>query len=86
MIFSSILTAVMAPKALYIDPAATTVLLSSVSAIVIAVGATAVLLWRRAKKKVSNALHIDPNAHKEVEDEIEFKEDETEKSDNEKND
>lgn len=74
-------TATMTPNALYIDPAATTVLLSSVSAIVIAVGATAVLLWRRAKKKVSSALHIDPNAHKEVEDEIEIKEDNDTKND-----
>lgn len=54
----------------YIDPAATTVLISSLSAIVIAVGATAVVVWRRAKKKVANALHIDENAGKEVEEDL----------------
>ena len=54
----------------YIDPAATTILLTSISSIVIAVGATAVILWRKAKKKVATTLHIDENANKEVEDEL----------------
>ena len=57
-------------KMLYIDPAATSVLLSSITAIVIAVGASAIILWRKVKKKVSKTLHIDPNAGKEVEDEL----------------
>jgi hypothetical protein len=56
--------------ALYIDPAATTVIITSISGIVIAVGATAVILWRKAKKKVATVLHIDENANKEVEDEL----------------
>jgi hypothetical protein len=56
--------------ALYIDPAATTVIITSISGIVIAVGATAVILWRKAKKKVASALHIDENANKEVEEEL----------------
>ncbi len=56
--------------ALYIDPAATTVIVTSISGIVIAVGATAVILWRKAKKKVATVLHIDENANKEVEDEL----------------
>lgn len=60
----------------YIDPAATSVLLTSISGIVIAVGATAVILWRKAKKKVSQALHIDENANKEVEEDIVVKDDE----------
>jgi hypothetical protein len=54
----------------YIDPAATTVVLTSISGIAIAVGATAVILWRKAKKKVANALHIDENANKEVEEDL----------------
>lgn len=54
----------------YIDPAATSVLLSSITAIVIAVGASAIVLWRKFKKKVSKTLHIDPNAGKEVEEDI----------------
>ena len=40
------------------------------SAIVAAVGATAIVLWRKAKKKVGKVLKIDPNANKEVEEEI----------------
>ena len=56
--------------ALYIDPAATTVIITSISGIVIAVGATAVILWRKAKKKVADVLHIDENANKEVEEEL----------------
>ena len=56
--------------ALYIDPAATTVIITSISGIVIAIGATAVILWRKAKKKVATVLHIDENANKEVEDEL----------------
>lgn len=56
--------------AAYIDPAATTVVITSISGIVIAVGATAVILWRKAKKKVATALHIDENANKEVEEEL----------------
>ena len=56
--------------ALYIDPAATTVIITSISGIVIAVGATAVILWRKAKKKVATVIHIDENANKEVEEEL----------------
>lgn len=54
----------------YIDPAATSILLSSITAIVVAVGATFIVLWRKFKKGVSKALHIDPNAGKEVEDDL----------------
>lgn len=57
-------------NAMYIDPAATTVIITSISGIAIAVGATAVILWRKAKKKVANVLHIDENANKEVEEEL----------------
>ena len=58
------------PVAGYLDPAATSILVTSISGIVIAVSATAVILWRKAKKKVANALHIDENANKEVEEEL----------------
>ena len=54
----------------YIDPAATSILLSSITAIVVAVGATFIVLWRKFKKGVSKALHIDPNAGKEVEEDL----------------
>ena len=54
----------------YIDPSSVTIVITSISAIVIAVGAIAVILWRKAKKKVAETLHIDENANKEVEDEL----------------
>ena len=58
------------PTALYLDPAATSILVTSISGVVIAVSATAVILWRKAKKKVAIALHIDENANKEVEEDL----------------
>ena len=67
---------VVQPTAAYIDPSTTTILISSISGIVIALGAGAVILWRKAKKKVANVLHIDENAGKEVEEELVIKEDE----------
>lgn len=54
----------------YLDPTSTTILITSISSIAIAVGATAVVMWRKAKKKVTSTLHIDLNANKEVEDEL----------------
>jgi hypothetical protein len=61
---------VITPSSLYLDPAATSILLTSITGVIIAVGATAVILWRKAKKKVAKVLHIDENANKEVEEEI----------------
>ena len=61
---------ILTPNALYLDPAATSILLTSITGVVIAVSATAVIIWRKAKKKVAKALHIDENANKEVEEEI----------------
>lgn len=55
---------------LYLDPAATTAIVTSLSAIVAAVGATFIIRWRKIKKGVSKTLKIDENAHKEVEDEL----------------
>ncbi|MBQ3019079.1 MAG: hypothetical protein IJD77_00640 [Clostridia bacterium] len=57
-------------KLLYIDPAATTALLSSITAIAVACGATFIILWRKLKKGVKKTLHIDENANKDVEDEL----------------
>ena len=55
---------------LYVDPSAVSIIITSISAIIAAVGAVAIVLWRKAKNKVSKVLHIDPNANKEVEEEI----------------
>lgn len=62
---------------LYIDPAATTALISSLTAIVVAVGASGIVIWRKFKKKVDKTLNKDPNANKEVEDELVINDEET---------
>ena len=66
---------------LYIDPAATSVLITSLTAIVVAVGASAIVIWRKLKKKVDKTLKIDPNANKEVEEELVILDEEIEKAD-----
>ena len=66
---------------LYIDPAATTVLLTSITAIVAAIGASAIIIWRKLKKKVKKTFHIDENANKEVEDDLVITEDNSNKED-----
>ena len=58
---------------LYIDPAATTALLSSITAILVACGAVFIIVWRKMKRGAQKILHIDENANKEVESEIELK-------------
>lgn len=63
---------------LYIDPAATTALLSSITAIAVACGAVFIILWRKMKKGAQKILHIDENANKEVEDELVIADDTTE--------
>ncbi len=63
-------------NAAYIDPSAVSTLLVSISTVAIALGAAVVIFVRRAKKKVTKALHIDENANKEVEEEIVIKDDE----------
>ena len=64
---------VVQPTAAYIDPSTTTILISSISGIVIAIGAGAVILWRKAKKKAALLLNINENAHKKVEEDLVIK-------------
>ena len=66
----NLISYIVSPTAAYLDPAATSILLTSITGVVIAVGATAVIIWRKAKKKVAKVLHIDENANKEVEEDI----------------
>lgn len=68
---------------LYIDPSAVTVAVSSISGIAIAMGAAIAIWWTRAKKKAAEKLHIDANAHKEVEDELVINSDDKSSSDGE---
>lgn len=70
-----IINVAVSPMSAYIDPASVSILLTSISGIVIAVGAAAIILWRKAKKAVAKTLHIDENANKEVEDDVLINED-----------
>ena len=49
---------VVQPTAAYIDPSTTTILISSISGIVIAIGAAAVIVWRKAKKLIGQTLFL----------------------------
>ncbi|MBR2603836.1 MAG: hypothetical protein IKE10_02325 [Bacilli bacterium] len=61
---------------LYIDPSVMTYAIQAIAGIVIAIGATVGIIWRKSKKKVSKTLGIDENKNKEVEsDEIIVKKD-----------
>ena len=61
---------------LYIDPSVMTYAIQAIAGIVIAIGATVGIIWRKSKKKVSKTLGIDENKNKEVEsDEIIIKKD-----------
>ena len=65
----------MQPVKAYIDPSVATYAVQVIAGVVVAVGAGAGILWRKAKKKVQDKLGIDENAKKETEDDIEFDED-----------
>ena len=54
----------------YIDPSQVTLVIQVISGIVIALGATFYVVWRKIKKKASKVLGIDENAGKEVEEDI----------------
>ena len=55
----------------YIDPSVMTYAIQAVAGIVIAVGAALGVYFRRARKKISEKIHIDENKNMEVEsDEI----------------
>lgn len=56
----------------YIDPATTTALLSSLTSIGVAVGASFLIYWRKFKKGIVKVLHLDENSGKIVEDELEI--------------
>lgn len=58
------------PAFAYVDPSVTTFALQAVAAVVVAVAAVAGVLWRKAKKKAQQVLHIDENANKTVEEDI----------------
>lgn len=54
----------------YLDPSTTTYIIQAVAGIAIAIGAFVAVYWRKAKRKVQDALHIDENAKKTMEEEL----------------
>jgi len=58
------------PANAYIDPSVATYAIQVIAGIAVAVGAVAGILWRKAKRKISDKLGIDENANKEVEEEV----------------
>ena len=57
----------------YIDPSVTTFAIQAIVGVVVAAGAVIAVWWRKAKKKVNQALNIDENRNKEVEEELQEK-------------
>lgn len=60
------------PISLYVDPSVVTYGIQAIAGIVIAVGAVAAVLWRKAKKKVAETLKIEEMSKKEEDAEIEL--------------
>lgn len=69
------------PTLAYIDPSVMTYAIQAIAGVIIAVGAVAVVWWRKAKKKVETTLHLEEKSKKEVEDEIQLTEDTDAKED-----
>lgn len=66
------------PIQLYIDPSVVTVAGTAITGAVIALSATVVILWRKAKKKVAEKLHLEEKSIKETEGEVTLIDDEEE--------
>ncbi len=66
------------PISAYIDPSVMTYAIQAVAGVVIAVGAVAALLWRKAKKKVAEKLNLEEKSVKETEEEVQLVDDEVE--------
>ena len=58
------------PAFAYVDPSVTTFAFQAIVAVVVAAGAIFGVVWRKAKKKAMQALNIDENAKKTVEDDL----------------
>lgn len=59
----------------YLDPSATTAIISAIAGVAVAVGAFVVVGVRKAKKKVSDKLGIEERNKAQDEDDIEFTDD-----------
>ncbi len=58
------------PAFAYVDPSVTTFAFQAIAAVIVAAGAVAGVMWRKAKKKAQQVLNIDENAGKTVEDDL----------------
>ncbi len=63
------------PNVLYVDPSVVTYGIQAIAGVVIAVGAVAAILWRKAKKKVTKALKLEENTKKKQDEEIKLVDD-----------
>ena len=60
---------------LYVDPSVVTYAVQAIAGVVIAVGAVATVMWRKAKKKVATTLKLEEKSKKEEDAEIEIVDD-----------
>ena len=60
---------------LYVDPSVVTYAVQAIAGVVIAVGAVATVMWRKAKKKVAATLKLEEKSKKEEDAEIEIVDD-----------
>ena len=58
------------PAAAYVDPSVMTYAIQAIAGVVIVVGVSVGVIWRRFKKKAAQVLHIDENAGKEIEADV----------------
>lgn len=58
------------PAAAYVDPSVMTYAIQAIAGVVIVVGVSVGVIWRRFKRKAAKVLHIDENAGKEVEADV----------------
>ena len=58
------------PINLYVDPSVVTYGIQAIAGVVIAVGAVAAIIWRKAKKKVAQTLKLEEKSKKEEDAEI----------------
>ena len=64
------LGAFVSPVAAYVDPSVMTYAIQAIAGVVIVVGVSVGVIWRRFKKKAAKVLHIDENAGKEIEADV----------------
>ena len=66
------------PVHAYLDPSVATFTIQVIAGVAVAVGAVAGILWRKAKKKVAEKLHLEEKSIKETEGEVTLIDDEEE--------